>query len=112
MRIQRILRIALGVSAAACLATFVHTREAVDLVAALLFVLVTHSTGAPRKGAFTGAVAACAAVAVIRIHQAATGVAPTGPWVWISLLLAAVAGGLGVLALLRWSRGEQAEHRP
>jgi hypothetical protein len=99
MREQVYLRIALALAAVGCGVNFAFSREAVDLAAAGLFVLVTWSTGQRRRGAFMGAVGAAAALLVIRIHQYLTGLVEPSIVFVLNLVLPAAALVLGLLAI-------------
>ncbi|MCK4546704.1 MAG: hypothetical protein KAW17_04595 [Candidatus Eisenbacteria sp.] len=101
MREQLYLRIALAAAAVTCALSFIARREHVDLVAALLFVLVTHSTGRRRSGAFLGAIGASAAVLVIRVHQYLVGTAGI-PVLWIlNVVLPVIIVVMAVMARKR-----------
>ena len=106
MREQMVLRIALAASALVCSLNFFPTRESIDLVAAGLFALVTHSTGRPRGGAFLGAAGATAAVLAIRIHQYLTGRTGLSILFVLNLFLPAAALVLALLALRKLTRNQ------
>jgi hypothetical protein len=97
MREQIYLRIFLAASALSCLVTFWFTRDRIDLMAALLFALVTYTTGQRRSGAFLGAIGAGVAALVIRVHQYTVGVATPSPLLLLNLIL---PGAVIVFAVL------------
>ena len=106
MREQRLLRIALAASALVCALHLISTREAIDLVAAALFVLVTYSTSQRRSGTFLGAAAASAAVLVIRVHQVVIGAVPASILWRLNVAFPALALVLALLARRRLTRGK------
>ena len=103
---QRYLRIALAVSALVCCLHFFFSREAIDLVAAALFVLVTYSTSQSRSGAFLGAAGASAAMLAIRVHQYAMGAVPVSVLLVLNVVFPAVALVLALLARGRLNKGK------
>jgi uncharacterized protein (DUF1501 family) len=99
---SKLFRVSLALTAAANAVTFGFTREPADAMATILFATVTWTTGQARKGSYTVALVAAAAMLVVRAHQGIAG-ASAFPAVLQALPPAAaiVLGAFALRSLLR-----------